>query len=172
MKNTGRKEMKKFFVLAMSLAAALVLMTSCGKAPTAPVATPTIASATDTDYTVTTGGTGTYSGWYPQTSTSYDGIDAAQSGECSNNSSTWFQITVSGADYVDFYWKVSSESFDHLTVYVDGSQKSYISGITSWSYYSILLPDTGTHTVRWSYSKDGSIASGADAAWVDQISVY
>ena len=27
----------------------------------------------------------------------------------------------------------------------------------------------GTHTVEWRYSKDSSVSSGADTAWVDDI---
>jgi hypothetical protein len=27
----------------------------------------------------------------------------------------------------------------------------------------------GSHTLRWEYSKDGSVSTGADAGWVDEL---
>jgi hypothetical protein len=30
-------------------------------------------------------------------------------------------------------------------------------------------PTAGSHTFRWTYSKDGSVSSGSDTAWVDEV---
>ena len=163
--------MKKSLFLAIVLATAAALMTSCVITPVGPSAPSPIASATDMSYSVTTGGTGSFSNWFSQSTYTNDGVDAAESGSISASSSTWFQITVSGYNYIGFYWKVSSESFDHLTVSVDGSASDYISGAVDWSFKEIYLGG-GTHTIKWTYSKDSSVSTGLDTGWVDQISVY
>src|SRR5205807_5563602 len=41
---------------------------------------------------------------------------------------------------------------------------------TDWEQVSYEIP-TGQHTFRWIYSKDATVSQGADAGWVDQISI-
>lgn len=164
--------MKKFLVLALSLAIVLVSLSSCKISPTTPDEAPTAGNALEYYSTVTMGGTGTYSNWFGQTSTASDGTDALQSGNTAHSSTTWFEITVSSANYVDFYWKVSSEGiFDRLSVYVDGFLETSISGETAWNNYSINLGG-GTHDIRWVYSKDSTNSYGSDAGWVDDIYIH
>ena len=72
-----------------------------------------------------------------------------------------------------FWWKVSSEgSYDYLLFYLDGVEQTgslaKISGTVDWVQKTVSIP-SGNHTVKWTYSKDGSIVSGSDAAWVDQV---
>ena len=68
---------------------------------------------------------------------------------------------------VKFRWSVSSESgCDYLRVFVDDVKKDEISGSRDWKEVSLNLA-MGRHVIRWTYSKDGSLASGADCGWVD-----
>ena len=131
-------------------------------------APPTLLGALDnTALSVTTGGSAS---WFPQTSTSHDGVDAAQSGDISHNQSSWMQATVSGAGTFSFWWKVSSESgFDFLTLYVDGWRSRRISGSTSWAQVTLALSGSGTHKIKWTYSKDYSVSRNSDCGWVDQV---
>ena len=116
--------------------------------------------------TITTGGN---ANWVPQTAIVYNGGDAAQSGAIGNSQSTWMQMTVTGPVTLSFYWKVSSEaSYDYLRVYLDGVKQYEISGEVNWQQKSINIP-SGSHTVKWEYSKDGAVVSGSDKGWVDQI---
>jgi hypothetical protein len=45
-----------------------------------------------------------------------------------------------------------------------------ITGTVDWAEKRITIP-AGEHIVRWSYTKDVSIAVGADAGWIDQVRV-
>ena len=49
-------------------------------------------------------------GWFPQTATTHDGIDAAQSGSIDHSESTEFEIPATGPVKMTFWWKVSSEA--------------------------------------------------------------
>lgn len=69
-----------------------------------------------------------------------------------------------------FDYAVESEPCcDFLRVYVDGNRvltaNGYQPGFRSASIY--VAP--GRHQVSWEYSKDGSVSSGQDAAWIDNI---
>lgn len=83
-----------------------------------------------------------------------------------------FETAVSGSGTVTFWWKVSSESnADYLKFKVDGVQIAAISGTKgSWAQVTNRVEGAGaTHTLRWEYAKNGSIASSTDAGWVDDI---
>jgi hypothetical protein len=113
------------------------------------------------------------SNWFGQTNISYDGSGAVQSGLLKNSQSCYFSTTVDPGANISFYWKVSSEDCcDNLAVYVDGINVNDIHGDQDWTLESFSVPnDASTHTVTWTYSKDGSDVYGYDAGWVDQLSV-
>lgn len=107
--------------------------------------------------------------WFPQSTTTFDGIEAVQSGAIVEGQSTWFEIPVSGPDSVSFWWKVSSENGqDFLRLLDDGIEITSISGEEDWRQFTYDIP-SGSHTLRWEYSKDAVIDSGLDTAWVDVI---
>ncbi len=129
---------------------------------------PTFNDAVDTDTLVFMhGGSAT---WFPQTNASYDAIDAARSGYVVDDGISWFETTVQGPGTIQFYWSVSSEEdYDYLTFYVGGTTINAISGIISWTLVEHDITTTGTVTLRWEYSKDGSVSDGDDCGWVDMI---
>ena len=51
---------------------------------------------------------------------------------------------------------------------MDGAQVQNISGETDWELVSYRVPE-GSHRLRWSYEKDGSISSNDDAGYLDEI---
>lgn len=107
--------------------------------------------------------------WFGQTSTSYYGGDAAQSGNVIDDAYTWIQTTVTGPGTLSFYWKVSSEAgYDYLEFYIDSALQSEISGEVNWQQKSFSLA-SGSHTLVWSYSKDRSVSAGSDAGWLDRV---
>ncbi len=130
----------------------------------------TIGDAVDTTaFTWTTGGD---ANWFYQTSTTKDGIDAAQSGDIDDNQSTWMQTEVTGPGTLLFWWKVSSEDTgDYLRFYVDGSEFSSVVGISGYLAWSqkLVSISNGVHTLRWEYAKDGSTSDPPDCGWVDQV---
>ena len=129
--------------------------------------TVSIAEAVDnTQLTWTTGGN---VNWFGQTSVYYNGGDAAQSGAITHNQVSYVQTTVTGPGTLSFYWKVSSESnYDYLIFYIDGTEQTKISGEVSWTQKTYTIA-SGTHTLQWKYSKDGSVSSGSDAGWLDKV---
>ncbi len=107
--------------------------------------------------------------WMGQTTTYYYGGDAAQSGAIGDAETSSFQTTVTGPGDLSFYWKVSSESgFDFLNFYVDNVSQYDITGSVDWQQKSLSIA-SGTHTLRWTYSKDGTLSGGSDKGWVDKI---
>jgi len=77
------------------------------------------------------------------------------------------------AGNVAFRVRVSSEAgFDFLRFYVDGVKVAEWSGTTNTAWQAFSTPVTaGTHTLRWSYEKDGSASLGTDAAWLDAVTL-
>jgi vibriolysin len=107
--------------------------------------------------------------WFSQTTTTYYGGDAAQSGDIGNNQTSTMETVISGKTSVKFYWRVSSETnYDYLRFYIDGVQQHRISGSTSWAQRSYTVT-SGTHTLKWSFTKDASVSSGSDCGWVDKL---
>ena len=108
--------------------------------------------------------------WLGQITTTHDGVDAAQSGAIGDSQETWLETTVTGPGSLSFLWKVSSETgYDYLEFYLDGMlQSGRISGNVDWQQKTYTLSG-GIHTLRWRYMKDGSVAAGSDAGWVDQV---
>jgi hypothetical protein len=110
--------------------------------------------------------------WFGQDVVSFDGVDAAQSGEIQNSQESSMSVRVTGPNRMTFWWKVSSEKgFDGLSFSIDRNQVSgvpQISGEQDWAFVSVRIP-SGSHLVSWTYSKDSGESAGSDAGWVDDI---
>ena len=94
-----------------------------------------------------------------------------RSGAISHGQYTSLKTTLSGAGILSFWWKVSSETnCDKLSLYVDGTSITFISGTVDWQEYTYTITGSSTHTVEWRYSKDSSVSSGSDCGWIDDVS--
>jgi PKD repeat protein len=132
----------------------------------APAADPIAEAVDDASLTFSLSGNGD---WFSQTSTTYYGGDAAESADISNSQTTTMETTISGKTSVKFYWKVSSETnYDYLRFYIDGVEQTRISGTVDWTQRTYSV-SSGTHTLKWSFTKDGSVSSGSDCGWVDKV---
>jgi hypothetical protein len=82
-----------------------------------------------------------------------------------------FETVVTGSGTISFTWKVSSElNADYLKFKIDGTVSNQISGTkVPWTSVTNRVAGAGTHTLRWEYVKNGSLASSTDAGWVDDI---
>jgi len=131
-----------------------------------PTTTTSLGEAVDNSaLTWTTGGSAE---WFGQTTTSYYGGDAAQSGDITDDQAAWLRTTVTGPGTLTFYWKVSSGGPDYLGFYINGIQQTQINGNTDWHQQSYSV-GTGTYTLEWSYSKDGSGSYNSDCGWLDKV---
>jgi len=108
--------------------------------------------------------------WTVTSDEKYSGAYSAQAGSINHDESStlWVRLDCIDGD-ITFYRKVSSElACDYLEFYIDGVRKGRWSGTTDWDQVSFPVR-TGTRIFEWAYSKDGSISTDADAAWIDNI---
>ena len=118
-------------------------------------------------FLVTTGATDP---WRIQSGITHDNIDAAQGAAVEHGESTFMELELDGPGEASFWWRVSSEAdFDFLALGLDGSEIDSLSGNSGWIQKTLDIPD-GTHTIRWTYQKDGSVSEGNDTGWVDEFS--
>jgi len=102
---------------------------------------------------------------------SSEGDYSAQSGSISDNQQTGIEIALNVPDNgtITFDYKVSSEAnWDFLRFSIDGSEQISWSGNQNWDTISFDVL-AGNRTFKWEYTKDGSVSSYSDCAWVDNI---
>ena len=63
-------------------------------------------------------------------------------------------------------------SFDYLEFYVDGGVLNSWSGVGGVAAPESFPIATGNHTLEWRFIKDGSVTSGSDTVWVDDIVLF
>jgi len=96
-----------------------------------------------------------------------------KSGVITHSQKSCFSVVAAAASGVRFDLKVNSENnYDYLKLYVDSTFIHSWSGVVAWTSGVNYTQTAGTHEYKWCYEKDGSISSGLDAAWVDNISIY
>ena len=148
----------------------LVISNTFGSATSAPVYLNIVDFTEAVNATNLVWNTGGSQPWFAETSTTHDGVAALQSGAITGNQQSYVQTTVYGPGTLSFWWKVSSETNnDYVNFTLDGLEQSRISGTVNWQQKTFYLT-SGTHTLTWSYSKNATINSGSDAAWLDQVS--
>jgi len=111
------------------------------------------------------------SDWIIDNTNFYEGNYSAKSGITNHNQSSELSLSVEslGDGEIRFYKKVSSEgNYDFLKFYIDGSEIGSWSAEINWSE-EVFPVDSGTHIYKWSYVKDGSVSTGSDCAWIDNI---
>ena len=82
-----------------------------------------------------------------------------------------FTYTSNETGTLSFHCKVSSETnYDFLLFYVDEEELGHWSGSIAWYEHSYEIAP-GRHVYTWNYSKDYSVSSGDDCAWIDYITL-
>ena len=109
--------------------------------------------------------------WTHDSTMSYSGSYAFKSGAIGHGNTNWLERTVNGPGRLKFYWKSSSEANCDICAFsIDGVENIRVSGISSdWSSIDRTISETGSHTLRWTYSKNGNTVKGSDCVWVDGI---
>jgi hypothetical protein len=118
-----------------------------------------------------TNGVGGTMPWTSTTSRAHGGTHSIRSGVIGNSaqSRVSLSITLSSSATVSFSLSTDTESCcDHLQFFVDGVMSGQWQGSTAWTTGGAALA-AGTHTLEWRYVKDGSIATGMDAVWIDDL---
>ncbi len=116
--------------------------------------------------------TGDAGGWYGQTTVkrSGDATGSARNSTITHSQKSSIQTTVTGPGTLSYYWSVSSEAnYDFLSFSIDGVQQTgRISGTAAFAQQQWSIA-TGSHVLKWTYAKDSSITSGADAGYLDTV---
>lgn len=109
--------------------------------------------------------------WKVDSTFQYNTQPTLRSGSIGHNGSTTITLnfTLIEAGSITFPYCITSENnFDWLTVMIDNVQRVRVSGSYPWTVYTQQL-DAGEHTVAFTYSKDGSGSTGADATGIGYI---
>lgn len=109
--------------------------------------------------------------WTVVTENPYQGSYCAKSSSIQDGETTslFVSIEVGTDSELSFYYKVSSESnYDKLHFYINNQEKANWSGEVSWTQATFTLTP-GTNVLKWEYTKDVSVSSGSDCAWIDNV---
>ncbi len=109
--------------------------------------------------------------WTIDNGTYHSASYSAQSGVIGHSQSSILEVTrvLNSSGTLTFWYKVSSESgYDFLKFSIDGTVQNQWSGTVDWTQATFNLA-AGTRVLKWEYSKDVSVVSGSDCAWVDDI---
>jgi internalin A len=116
--------------------------------------------------TFTTGGDAP---WFVETTKTYDGISAAQSGAIGQNQSSTLSTTVIGPGNISFWWTIDAGTGDALFFGYPGGGSGIANRGGEWAYESSVEIPPGPATLNWEFWRDSSPDVGADAAWVGDI---
>jgi Concanavalin A-like lectin/glucanases superfamily len=110
------------------------------------------------------------SSWFVETTNTYDGVSAAQSGVLTDNSQySSLQTTVTGPGILTFWWDAAYDDDFDLEFDIDGGYGIFndyddFTG-NEWTQDTFTIP-SGMHTLTWfAYNAD----STNDTGWVDQV---
>jgi len=108
--------------------------------------------------------------WTAATDQSFSGLRSLSNLPVADNEIASVTLTQDfPALVLQFQYRVDSEeNGDFLRFFIDGVEQLAASGLVDWTEFSVPL-SAGQHTLEWRYIKNGSIASGDDAAWIDDI---
>ncbi|MDP1808158.1 MAG: S8 family peptidase [Actinomycetota bacterium] len=109
--------------------------------------------------------------WLATSATSAGGAYSARSGAIEDAQTSELSLTqvFESAATISFNYRVSSEAgYDYLDFYIDGVRQLHLSGDSGWAEASYSVAP-GEHVLKWLYTKDGSVSSGSDAAFIDNI---
>lgn len=110
--------------------------------------------------------------WIRVSTSPHSGTGCFRNKDIGDNQSSQTQITVNLTQdgSVSFWYRVSSETnYDKFWFYIDGVTKiSGRSGTIGWTQVSYPLA-AGQHTLMWKYTKDSSVSSGEDSAYIDDL---
>ncbi len=114
---------------------------------------------------------GTY-GWQIENTNAYEGTYCAKSATINHSQDASISVTmdVTTDGEISFYKKVSSESsWDYLRFYINNVEQGEWSGTVAWSQETYSVTAGTDIEFKWTYEKDGSVSSGSDCGWIDEI---
>ena len=110
-------------------------------------------------------------GWEVVHNGAFEGQYCAKTRQMGHNSEAVMSLDYEFAcdNEISFYLRTSTETgYDFLNFYVDDERMGRWAGETGWTLVRYMIPQ-GSHTLTWSYIKDGGATGGQDCVWVDYI---
>ncbi|MEA3337639.1 MAG: M36 family metallopeptidase [Chloroflexota bacterium] len=87
------------------------------------------------------------------------------------SSNLTLDVSLTRPGELKFRYRVSSEQgWDKLAFFVDDTLLLETSDNAVWKRFSTTL-SPGSHRLWWRYSKDSTLSSGQDTAWIDDLSI-
>jgi len=118
-----------------------------------------------------TNGMGGTAAWTIDTTMPHGGARSLRSGAIGPHRQTGVVCSLPPANAATFSVWVRTRTgsgCDEGELWIDGTMRVQRAGTTAWTLYAVELAP-GAHSIELRYSKDGSIASGSDAVWIDDI---
>jgi hypothetical protein len=109
--------------------------------------------------------------WFPEGSTTHDGIAAAQENASNNGQVSVLQTSVAGPGIISFWWRVNNQSSPYLTslaFLINGVTQTNITTPNGWQQV-IYYCGTNSQLLKWAYTNINSAGLG-NGGWVDQVS--
>ncbi|QGX39854.1 hypothetical protein E2H98_09365 [Permianibacter aggregans] len=115
---------------------------------------------------------GSQSNWTLDTVYASAGTKSLRSGVIPHNGTSGVKFEgVFAPSTLSFKYRTETESCcDRLRVYVDGVERMTASGTNNWTLFTLNLT-AGEHVIEWRYTKDGSVVTGQDAVWLDEVTL-
>lgn len=107
---------------------------------------------------------------FVQTSNIHEGTNALQFGDINGGGQSYIETTVNvpEASVLSFYYVIDAEACcDYIEFYDNDTQVTNCTQ-KNWTEYTHNV-SAGTHVFKWRYRKDGSVSSGQDTGWLDNI---
>ena len=109
--------------------------------------------------------------WTVSNSAAFEGLYSAKSVAITHlqTSEISLKMDLAQNDSISFYRKISSElNYDFLQFYINNVLVAQWSGELGWQKFSYPVLK-GENIFKWVYSKDRSVSTGSDCAWLDKI---
>jgi hypothetical protein len=111
--------------------------------------------------------------WFTQAVNFNSGLIGAESGNINDSENSVLELTSTlvNAGSINFNYSTSTESCcDRLRFSIDGVEQGNFGGAIAWTLATYPVT-AGLHTFRWEYTKDGSVSTGSDAVYIDDIAI-
>ncbi len=109
--------------------------------------------------------------WGVTTNQAHVSTYSATNGNIGDNQQSHMEIVIDfpAGGTISYWHRTDTEaSWDFERFYVDGVLKREWSGFNNWAQV-IFNVAPGVHTMKWTYYKDSSVSTIADAIWIDDI---
>lgn len=112
-------------------------------------------------------------GWLIDATTGSASTTSLKSGTIGNLRTSCVSFSAANATSISFDYSVSSALFDQLQFYIDGVRNLALSGTVPWPAQGTapIAVTTALHQYKWCYTKNSSGSEGADAVWIDNITL-